>query len=44
MVQMENSLVWKQFRMKGEKLKDSKYKHLKEFKKKKEKKLGMNGG
>lgn len=43
-VEMETSLEWKQFRMKGEELKDSKYNQLKEFwKKKKREKLGMNG-
>lgn len=35
-VEMETSLEWKQFRMKGEELKDSKYNQLKEFWKKKE--------
>lgn len=45
-VEIETSLEWKQFRMKGEEMKDSKYNQLKEFwgkKKKKRDKLGMNG-
>lgn len=41
-VEMETFLEWKQFRKKGEEMKDSKYNQLEEFWKKK-KKLGMNG-